>query len=86
MIAPILNRNGSSVTDLTEPRLAARDALLTAIDAVMKAAPHGRDYPGDALGFAADRVTHFDRIGTLNRLASELMIEAIAIKNQQEGK
>jgi hypothetical protein len=86
MIAPILNRNGSSVTDLTEPRLAARDALLTAIDALLKATPHGRDYPGKALDYASDRVTHYDRIGTLNRLASELMIEAIAIKNQQEGK
>jgi hypothetical protein len=85
MIAPILNLNGSSVTDLTEPRLAARDALLTAIDAVMKAAPHGRDYPGDTGRYQADRGTHFDRIGTLNRIAGELMLEAIAIKNQLEG-
>jgi hypothetical protein len=86
MIKPILNRNGSSVTDLTEPRLAARDALLTAIDAVMKAAPHGRDYPGDSDRCQADRLAHYERIGGLEHLATELMAEAIAIKNQLEGK
>lgn len=59
MIKPILNLNGSSVTDLTHPRIAARDALQAAIAALFRVTPNGRDYPGDIERCHADRVAHF---------------------------
>ena len=83
MIEPRLNLNGSSATDLIQPRVAARDALSAAIDALMRAAPHGRDYPGDSERCEADRALHFERIGRLAIVRAELLSEAIAIKNQQ---
>jgi hypothetical protein len=86
MISPILNRNGSSVTDLTHPRIAARDALQAAIAALLQVTPHGRDYPSDSDRCQADRLAHYERIGGLEHLATELMAEAIAIKNPLEGK
>ena len=86
MISPVLNHNGSSVTDLTLPRIAARDALQAAIAALLQVTPHGRDYPGDSERCQADRLAHYERIGGLEHLANELMAEAIAIKNQLEGK
>ena len=86
MITPTMNINGSSLTDLTYPRLDARDALQAAIAALLRVTPNGRDYPGDIERCQADRVAHFERIGRLEYMASELMNEAVAIKKQIEGR
>jgi hypothetical protein len=85
MITPTLNANGTSADDLIEPRMKARDFIRLAIEAMLKATPNGRDYPGDNMACVADRITHYDRIEALSRIGNELMEEAIAIQNQKEG-
>lgn len=82
MIIPTLNINGSSAKDLIEPRMEARQAIQTAIEAMLKATPNGRDYPGDNSACVTDRITHYDRIETLSRIGHELMQEAVAILEQ----
>ena len=82
MITPILNINGSSPKDLIEPRMEARDFIRSAIEAMLKATPNGRDYPGDNMACVTDRITHYDRIETLSRIGYELMQEAVAIQEQ----
>jgi hypothetical protein len=82
MITPILNINGSSPKDLIEPRMEARRAIQTAIEALLQATPNGRDYPGDNMACVADRITHYDRIEALSQIGHELMRESVAILEQ----
>ena len=42
MIRPTLNINGSSAFDLIDPRRAAMDHLMDAIEALKQVTPHGR--------------------------------------------
>jgi len=86
MITPTININGSSTDDLIQPRIDARKALHAAIDALMRATPNGRDYPG-AGGVercVADRELHYARIKALAEIANDLMAEAVVIKTQGE--
>ena len=83
MIKPIININGSSADDLIQPRLAAYDALQDALKALQQATPNGRDYPGDPEKCLADRETHFARLRALHTIASDVMIEAAAIKERK---
>jgi hypothetical protein len=82
MITPTLNINGSSLTDLTHPRIAAYDALQAAIKALQQVTPNGRDYPGDNDQCVADRQAHYDRLAALQAIANEIVAEAVLIKEQ----
>jgi hypothetical protein len=82
MITPTLNINGSSLTDLTHPRIAAYDALQAAIKALQQVTPNGRDYPGDNDRCVADRDEHYARLEKINALRAEIMREAVYIKEQ----
>ena len=82
MITPILNINGSSPKDLIEPRMEARRAIQTAIEALLQATPNGRDYPGNNEQCRGDRSLHYNRIEALSRIGHELMQEALAIQEQ----
>jgi len=84
MIRPTLNINGSSLTDLTHPRIAAYDALQAAIKALQKVTPNGRDYPGDNDKCVADRQAHYDRLAALTAIATEIVAEAVLIKGQSK--
>lgn len=83
MITPLLNINGSSADDLINPRLAAMDHLMDAIEALSQAVPNGRDYPGNSTACIADREEHYDRIKAIKALREAIYAEAIAIKEQQ---
>lgn len=85
MIRPTLNINGSSAFDLIDPRRDAMDALMDAIDALKRAAPNGRDYPGDNDRCVADRTTHFDRLVVLHTLREELLDEALHVQQQEKA-
>jgi hypothetical protein len=85
MIRPTLNPNGSSAADLIDPRRAAMDHLMDAIEALKQATPNGRDYPNDTLACAADRNTHFDRLAALHTLRNELLDEALHIQQQERA-
>jgi hypothetical protein len=82
MITPTLNINGSSLTDLTHPRIAAYDALQAAIKALQQVTPNGRDYPGDNDQCVADRQAHYTRLAALTAIATEIVAEAVLIKEQ----
>jgi hypothetical protein len=82
MITPTLNHNGSSVSDLIDPRLAAYDAVQDAIKALQQVTPNGRDYPGDNDKCVEDRGSHYIRLKELHAIAAEIVAEAIAIKEQ----
>jgi hypothetical protein len=83
MITPKLNINGSSADDLINPRLAAMDCLMDAIEALSQAVPNGRDYPGNSTACLADREEHYDRIKAIKALREAIYAEAIAIKEQE---
>lgn len=82
MIRPTLNINGSSPDDLIQPRIAAYDALQAAIKALQQVTPNGRDYPGDNDRCVADREMHYDRLRQIKLIMAEIMVEALAIKEQ----
>jgi len=81
MIRPTLNINGTSLTDLTHPRIAAYDALHAAIKALQQVTPNGRDY-ADNDQCVADRDMHYARLKAIHTIAAEIMAEAISIKEQ----
>jgi hypothetical protein len=83
-ISPTLNINGTSAADLIDPRRAAFDGLTNVIIILQQVTPHGRDYPGDADRYDADRREHFDRLLTLNALRERVYAEAVAI-NRNKG-
>jgi hypothetical protein len=85
MITPTLNANGTSADDLIDPRLKALGTLRLVTNTLAQVTPHGRDYPGDHFACMTDRISHYDRIATLNRIAAELMSEVAAIKKQTKG-
>jgi len=82
MIRPTLSINGSSASDLIDPRREAMDHLMDAIEALKQVTPNGRDYICDRERLIADRDTHFDRIAALHTLRNELLDEALHIGNQ----
>lgn len=82
MITPQLNPNGSSVDDLTIPRLKAVDHMLDAIVALSATVPHGRDYMGNFDAYEADREEHYTRIRRLSTIREEIFAEAVAIRKR----
>lgn len=82
MIRPTLNINGSSADDLIQPRIAAYDALRDAIKALQEVTPNGRDYPGDNDQCVVDRQAHYDRLAAITAIATEIVAEAVLIKEQ----
>jgi hypothetical protein len=82
MIRPIININGTSADDLIEPRIAAYDALQAAMVALQQVTPNGRDYPGDNDQCVADREMHYARLRQIKLIMAEIMVEALAIKEQ----
>lgn len=84
MITPKLNINGSSATDLIEPRQQAWKAIDDVVELLQQITPNGRDYPGNAVACTADREAHYDRIAALRLLQDVLLHEALAIKDQED--
>ena len=82
LIKPTLTLNGSSANDLIEPRLKAMGHLMDAISALSQVTPNGRDYPADRERCTHDRDLHFIRIEKIKALYSELIDEALYIKDQ----
>lgn len=85
MIRPTLNIGGSSAADLIDPRRAAMDHLMDAIEALKQVTPNGRDYICERDRFIDDRNTHFDRLAALHTLRNELLDEAIHIQRQEKN-
>ena len=84
MIRPIVNINGTSRTDLIDPRLKAYRLIEDAVKALREVTPNGRDYPGDNDRCIEQREYHYSRLRVLNNIADELMLEAMFIKTGDE--
>ncbi len=84
MITPTLNINGSSASDLIDPRLKAIASLKLAIEDLLKVTPNGRDY-SNAEKCNIDRTLHYDRIEAIHGIWNEIYSEAIASKKQEQG-
>lgn len=80
MIKPIPNLNGSDVNDLLTPRLQAYTALQEVRGHLAKACPHGRDYPLAFERADEDRKAHFARLQQIDKLAKEILDEAVSIR------
>jgi len=83
MITPQININGTSRDDLINPRRDAIDHLMDAVEALKQVTPNGRDYPGNPDGCVADRVKHYQRIGSLMAIREAIHAEAIRIVNNE---
>ena len=83
MIRPTLSISGSSAADLIDPRRAAMDHLMDAIEALKQVTPNGRDYICERDRLLDDRNTHFDRLAALHTLREELLDEALHVQRQE---
>lgn len=86
MITPKLNINGTSASDLIDPRQQAWTLIDEVVEQLQRVAPNGRDYLGDLddkMRLTLDRMAHYDRIATLRQLQDVLLREALAIKDQE---
>ena len=80
---PIVNMNGASAQSLIDVRLAAREAVQAAMKALSECQPNGRDYQTAPTGqYQIAREKYTTRFTFLDRLANELMDEAVAIQDQ----
>ena len=81
---PTVNLNGTSRESLIADRMAAMDAIYQAIEATRKLLPHGRDYPGNAEQYHADRDLHVQRIMAMSKIMEDIGQEALALSREGE--
>lgn len=81
LILPRINPNGESRKNHIESRVAAHDAVRAAMKVLSELRPHGRDYPSasDSVAFTTALSGYNKRYAMLDRLANELMQEAIVL-------
>lgn len=73
MMLPSIHLNGTSKYDLFEGNRDALFAIQEAIAALIKAAPHGRDYyPQGSGAYAKARDEHLARLAALGKIADDL--------------
>lgn len=88
LIAPTVNLNGTSASDLMAAHMAAVDAIRAAEDAVRKCMPHGRDYPGtDLLNAKWSDARHAfrERLVALDQIGTDLYAVACHVHSQTSG-
>lgn len=83
IIAPTINHNGSSATDLLDGLERAVVAAQDLRNALRAITPHGRDYPGREEACSIARDVHFERITSITALESDLLQIAAAIISQR---
>ena len=73
MMLPSIHLNGTSKESLFEDNRDAMFAIQEAIAALIKAAPHGRDYyPQGPGAYAKARDEHMARLAALGKIADDL--------------
>ena len=75
MIYPTVHRNGTAPETLIEDYLVAANAVHSAMEALAKTAPHGRDYYPQDDPKALDRAQqeHYMRLNRLSSVRRELL-------------
>lgn len=81
LILPRINPNGESRKNHIENRVAAHDAIKAAMRVLSELRPQVRDYPSttDIVAFTTALSGYNKRFAMLDRLANELMQEAIVL-------
>ena len=80
IVTPIVNLNGTSRPALIGQCLAAVRGLQVAFHAICDAAPHGRDYPGDAERFRRATELHNARLKAIEAMIAEYTAIGTAIR------
>jgi hypothetical protein len=81
IMQPIVNLNGTGREELIDLRLAARDAILTAMRRLGEMRPHGRDYIGNSDAYHRDLFVHNERIHALDSMINDLFDEALLLRD-----
>lgn len=80
MMVPTIHRNGTTRQELLRQQVAAMNAIDTALEAMGKASPHGRDfYPQSPSAFLTAAAEHQARVEALQGVRDQLMQLAEAI-------
>lgn len=79
---PSVSINGTSREELVDQRINAANAVNIALGQLRMMQPHRRDYVGKDHQYSLDLKLHLERCAELEKLASELVNEGLAI---QEG-
>ncbi len=75
IVAPTVNINGSSKKDLQSQQKTAYIALSDALEAMLKAAPHSRDFQTAPEGaFETARAQHDARLAVVGRLQADYLL------------
>ena len=82
LVAPIVNINGSSADSLMEGYIEVYRLLDKAIDAALKAMPHGRDYQTAPEKYPEARAAFLERIVALSEVKSDMMSLGLAVEMQ----
>jgi hypothetical protein len=86
LIKEIVNLNGTSRDSLVNQRIEARQALASALDALIETSPHPRDFPdsvpGAAVSYQQARKIYQDRLTSIHALMEDLQAEAEALSEQ----
>ena len=82
-VAPIVNLNGTSREELINQIQQANAAINNAIDALMDAMPHGRDYQLNKSGeYEVARGAHLAKIEMLHEIKAHNTLIGLDIINQ----
>ena len=84
LIPPTLNLNGTSAQTLIDQYCDASEAVKTAIAELIRAIPHGRDYPPFEIGPAREAFN--DRIRVLQQIATDLEDVALSVHQQHQTR
>jgi hypothetical protein len=82
LIPPVVNLNGNSRADLIEQNMEVSKAARALLESLMRASPHGRNYP--ALGFNQAREAHFERSYVVSQIEEEYLQMALAIHKGED--
>ena len=84
LVTPTVHMNGTGAQELIDLNVTAMDAVEKAIEAVAKAAPHGRDYYVSTKFTYQDALEeHTSRLLALNIIKDELLGIALAVQEQK---
>jgi hypothetical protein len=86
-IAPVINLNGTSASNLVDEYKAAYKALLVAYEVVQRVTVHGRDFQTAPSGlYEKAREEQIARLAQLKNMADGFMALALNVQDQADAR
>jgi len=82
LVAPFVNLNGDSRADLIEQNMEVSKAARALLESLMRASPHGRNYP--TLGFHQAREANFERSRVVSQIEQDYLQMALTIHKGED--